>query len=306
MKKILVLCGGFSAEREVSLISGREAAKALQSCGYDVVMHDLQSAACFWQVLQKEKPAAVFNALHGNWGEDGTIQGFLDLLQIPYTHSGMKASVIGMDKSLTKKICRENGIKTAPGEEMSFTRFKTAGSRMAFPYVVKPCQEGSSVGVFIVRNEEERRAVKYENENRRLLIERFIPGLELTVAVVDGRACGVTELAPEGGFYDYRCKYTAGLTRHILPARIPEAAAKTARKYAEKLHCLLGCRLISRTDLRYNEQDGAVVLEINTHPGLTPLSLVPEQAAYAGIPYAELCRRLVENAACRSLRENER
>lgn len=301
-EKILVLSGGFSAEREVSLVSGKGAAEALRECGYEVIEHDLTSVPEFLKVLQEQKPAAVFNALHGNWGEDGEIQGFLDMLQIPYTHSGLAASFLGMNKLLTKEICRINGIKTADYRTLTYGEFKKRGAGMDFPYVLKPQSDGSSVGVFIVKNKEDEGKVCYDDEACGLLAEKYIAGKELTVAVIDGKACAVTELRPVKGFYDYKAKYTNGATMHILPAEIDERTAKTAMEYAEKIHKLLGCNTLSRSDFRYNDDDGVVFLEINTNPGMTPLSLVPEQAKYAGISYPELCKKLVENALCRKIK----
>jgi len=302
MKKVLVLMGGFSSEREVSLVSGREIAKALLKKNYEVIEHDLTDAHAFYKVLENEKPDVVFNALHGNWGEDGEIQGFLDVLQIPYTHSGLKASFLGMNKHMTKEICFRNSINTAPYEVMSFEDFQNKGTKIKMPYVVKPQADGSSVGVFIVQNENDRKKVFYENKNAEILIEKYIPGRELTVAVVQDRACCVTELKPETEFYDYKAKYTNGVTRHILPADVPQDVAATAMEYALKLHKLLGCNTVSRCDFRYNENDGVVLLEINTNPGMTPLSLVPEQAKYIGIFYEDLCAMLVENATCRKIK----
>jgi D-ala D-ala ligase N-terminal domain protein len=298
-KKVLVLMGGFSAEREVSLVSGQGAAEALRSCGYEVVAHDLRDVKEFIRVLEAEKPDAVFNALHGNWGEDGEIQGLLDLLQVPYTHSGLSASALGMDKFLTKEICRGLGIKVANGERMTVRAFRERATDLPMPYVVKPVSDGSSVGVFIVHSAADLEQVHYDDDGLEVLAERYVPGRELTCAVIGGKAYAVTELRPRVKFYDYHNKYTAGATEHLLPAEIPEDAAETCKRYAERLHKALGCKTVSRCDFRYNPEDGVVFLEINTHPGMTPLSLVPEQAKYAGISYAELCRMLVEEAGCR-------
>lgn len=301
-KKILVLSGGFSAEREVSLVSGKGVAEALRRCGYEVVEHDLTSARKLLEVLQSEKPDAVFNALHGNWGEDGEIQGFLDMLQIPYTHSGLAASFLGMNKLLTKEVCLANGIKTAEYRSLTYGEFKKHGAGIDFPYVLKPQSDGSSVGVFIVKNKDDENKVTYADESCRLLAEKYIAGKEITVAVIENKACAVTELRPKSEFYDYGAKYTNGATCHILPAKLDEKATATAMAYAEKIHKLLGCNMLSRSDFRYNENDGVVFLEINTNPGMTPLSLVPEQAKYAGISYEELCRKLVESATCRKIK----
>ena len=302
-KKVLVLMGGFSAEREVSLVSGRGVAQALRESGYEVVEYDLTDGFKFVEILRQEKPDVVFNALHGNFGEDGEVQGLLDLLQIPYTHSGVKASAVGMDKELTKQAAASIGIKTAPGERMSFADYQSKGTKITLPYVVKPVSDGSSVGVFIVRSAEDAAKINYENPQREVLIEKFIPGQELTAAVLDGKALGVTEMRTSVEFYDYEAKYTDGITRHILPAEIPAEAAQTAQDYAVQLHRFLGCNMVSRCDFRYNPDDGVVLLEINTNPGLTPLSLVPEQAKYNGISYPQLCSLLVENAQCRRVKE---
>ena len=300
-KKVLVLMGGFSAEREVSLSSGGDIAEALKSKGYDVVLYDLQNTWDFIDVLQKEKPDVVFNGLYGNWGEDGTVQGMLDLLQIPYTHSGVKTSVIGMDKYLTKQIARSQGIKTAADEKTTARKLAAQGTVISLPYVVKPVADGSSVGVFIVKTPEEAREIRYDDPDREILIEKYIPGRELTVMCLEGRAYAVTELRAAGGFYNYKAKYTDGVTQHILPAEIPDEVAATCKEYAEKIHRALGCCMVSRSDFRWNETDGVVFLEINTNPGMTKLSLVPEQAKYAGIDYATLCAKLVENAECRKI-----
>lgn len=300
-KKVLVLIGGFSAEREVSLSSGKDIAEALKSKGYKVFLYDLQDAWDFVKVLQKEKPDVVFNGLYGNWGEDGTIQGMLDLLQIPYTHSGMRASMVGMDKHLTKYIARTCGIRVAQSQKMTARQFFKNGTIIPLPYVVKPVSDGSSVGVFIVQTPEDILRVKYKDIDREILIEKYISGHELTVMCLEDKAYVVTELKASDEFYDYKAKYTDGITQHILPAEIPYEVAEICKAYAEKLHQALGCNTVSRVDLRWNEQDGVVLLEINTNPGMTSLSLVPEQAKYAGIDYAELCSRLVENAKCRKL-----
>lgn len=302
-KKVLVLCGGFSAEREVSLVTGKSVAEALRKRGYDVVEHDLTDGFKFVECLQKEKPDVVFNALHGNFGEDGEIQGMLDILQIPYTHSGLKASALGMDKDLTKKIAKKHGVRVPKGEKMTYSQFKERGTILSFPFVVKPVSDGSSVGVFIIKNKEDLKQAFYNNDDRQLLIEEFIEGKELTCMVLGNKAYVVTELRPAVEFYDYKAKYTEGMTRHVLPAEIPEEIAETCKHYAEVMHSALECRGVSRCDFRYNHKQGVVLLEINTNPGMTSLSLVPEQAKYAGISYEELCSYLVENAACRSVNE---
>ena len=300
-KKVLVVMGGFSAERDVSLVTGKGVSEALVRSGYQVISHDLRNGFDFVEVLKKEKPDVVFNALHGNFGEDGEIQGMLDILQIPYTHSGLRASALGMDKNLTKEVAKANGLKIALSQQLTYKEYKQKGTNIEMPYVIKPISDGSSVGVFIIKKEEDKKAVFYEDDNRELMVEKFIEGQELTVAVLDGKALGVTEMRPKTEFYDYEAKYTDGMTQHILPAEIPEDVYKQAQKYAEILHVALKCNTVSRSDFRYNPKDGIVLLEINTNPGMTPLSLVPEQAKFAGISYDEVCKILVEKATYRKI-----
>ncbi|MBR6663507.1 MAG: D-alanine--D-alanine ligase [Alphaproteobacteria bacterium] len=300
-KKVLVLMGGFSHERDVSLISGKGVAEALRQKGFEVVEHDLQSGWGFLDVLKKEKPDVVFNALHGNWGEDGEIQGFLDVLQIPYTHSGMKAAMQGMDKEATKNIAESCGIIVAQSEKMRVKDFWRNGTNISMPYVLKPVCDGSSVGVFIVMNDEDMKQVHYDDENMEIMVEKYVFGKELTIGCIDGKACAVTEIRPKVDFYDYEAKYTDGVTEHVLPAEIPNDVAEKCKMWAELLHKKLGCNMVSRIDVRYNEKDGPVFLEINTHPGMTALSLLPEQAKYVGISYADLCEMLVNSATCRKL-----
>ena len=301
MKKVLVVKGGFSSEREVSLVSGENIATALREKGYDVIEHDLTDTHAFLDVLRDIKPDVVFNALHGNFGEDGEIQGLLDMLQIPYTHSDLKASVLGMNKELAKQIALRNGVQTAPFEVMTYRQFQANGTQLDMPYVVKPASDGSSVGVFIVRQKEDLEQVNYPVENTNLVGEKYISGRELTVAIVKDKACAVTELRPKKAFYNYKAKYTPGATEHILPANLPSDIYQKALDNAFKMHQFLGCHIVSRSDFRYNEDDGLVFLEINTNPGMTPLSLVPEQAKYVGISYEDLCATLVENAVCRKI-----
>lgn len=301
-KKVMVLMGGFSSEREVSLQSGKSVAAALRKKGYEVVEHDLKDAKKLINDINQEKPDVVFNALHGNWGEDGTIPALLDLLQIPYTHSGMTASCIGMNKYLTKLIAEKANIKTAPARKMTAREFISTASVLPRPFVVKPVADGSSVGVFIVEKPEDIFKIRYDDPTTELLIEKYIAGQELTVMCYQGKAHVVTEMKAKVGFYDYNNKYTAGKTQHILPANLPEDAVKTCLSYAETIHNRLGCKTVSRSDFRYNPEDGVVFLEINTHPGMTDLSLVPEQAKYIGVSYEDLCASLVEEAACRPLK----
>lgn len=300
-KKVLVLMGGLSAEREVSLSSGQDICNALESKGYRVVAHDFTDVWKLIEVIKKEKPDVVFNGLYGNWGEDGEIQGMLDLMQIPYTHSGLKASAIGMDKYITKMVAKSCGIRVAPSQKMKARDFLANGTVINMPYVVKPVCDGSSVGVFIVNNQEDLLKVKYKDLDCEVLVEKYIPGQELTVMCLEDKAYVVTELKASNEFYDYKAKYTSGMTQHVLPAEVPYEVSEICKAYAEKLHQRLGCNTVSRVDLRYNLEDGVVLLEINTNPGMTALSLVPEQAKFAGISYEELCAKLVENASCRKI-----
>ena len=299
-KKVLVVKGGFSAERDVSLVSGQGIADALRTEGYEIKEYDLQNVSDFLDVLRSFQPDVVFNALHGNWGEDGEIQGLLDMLQIPYTHSGLKASAVGMDKQLTKLVCRSLGIKTPNGEKTTYRDFKSVGTKVAMPYVIKPVCDGSSVGVYIIRTADDLKNINFD-DNAEILIEEYIDGKELTVSVLQGKALTITEMRPRQGFYDYHAKYTDGATDHIIPAEVPEPAFNDALRSAEKLHRALDCKTVSRCDFRYNEKDGMVLLEINTAPGMTPLSLVPEQYKYCGGSYSKLCKILVEEASCRKM-----
>ncbi len=302
-KKVMVLMGGFSSEREVSLDSGKNVIKALKHKGYKVISHNLTDTNKLITALNDHKPDVVFNALHGNWGEDGTIPALLDLLQIPYTHSGMRASSIGMNKYLTKLIAENANVKTALSRKMTAKEFIANGPSLARPFVVKPVSDGSSVGVFIVENPEDIFKIRYNDPKTELLIEKYIPGRELTVMCYKGKSHVVTELKADDGFYDYEHKYTSGKTRHIIPADLPQEVTQTCLSYAEMMHTKLGCKTVSRSDFRYNPEDGVVFLEINTHPGMTALSLVPEQAKYIGISYEDLCANLVEEAACRPLKK---
>ena len=253
----------------------------------------------FLDVLKTEKPDVVYNGLYGNWGEDGEIQGLLDMLQIPYTHSGLKASALGMDKYLTKLLASAAGVKVAQGEKTTAGEYLRHGTKVPYPYVVKPVCDGSSVGVYIIHNAEEAKNVAYQDSNLPILIEQYIAGRELTVMCLEGKATVITELKTDCTFYDYQAKYTTGKTHHILPAELPESIAETCKRYTETVYKALGCRTVARCDFRYNEKDEVVLLEINTNPGMTALSLVPEQAKYLGISFAELCDILVKNAAYR-------
>ncbi len=298
-EKVLLVYGGFSAEREVSLSSKNDIASALKNKGYTVIEHNLTDVWTFLDILKNEKPDVVYNGLYGNWGEDGEIQGLLDMLQIPYTHSGLKASALGMDKYLTKLLASAAGVKVAQGEKTTAAAYLQNGTKVPYPYVVKPVCDGSSVGVYIVHNAEEAKNVTYTDSNLPLLIEQYIAGRELTAMCLNGKANVITELKTDCSFYDYQAKYTSGKTHHILPAELPEDVAETCKRYTETVYKALGCRSVARCDFRYNEKDGVVLLEINTNPGMTALSLVPEQAKYLEISFEDLCDILVKNAACR-------
>jgi D-alanine-D-alanine ligase len=300
---VVVLMGGWSAEREVSLTSGQGVVEALRSRGWsNVTPVDMDRNV--GAVLAAIRPDVVFNALHGTPGEDGTVQGMLDLMQIPYTHSGLETSVIAIDKELTKMVLVPAGIRMPKGEVVASESLHAADP-MARPYVLKPVNEGSSVGVAIVTKDS-----NYGNpigrdvegpwlHFERLLAEPFVKGHELTVAVLNGEALCVTELKPKVGFYDYDSKYTDGLTEHVCPAQIPDNIAAAVLDMAARAHRLLGCKGASRSDFRWDDEQGEAgiyLLEINTQPGMTPLSLVPEQARQRGIEYGELVERLIADA----------
>jgi D-alanine-D-alanine ligase len=300
---VVVLMGGWSAEREVSLMSGRGVAEALRGAGWSNVS-ELDMDRDVAVRLAELRPDVVFNALHGTPGEDGSVQGMMELMGLKYTHSGLETSVIAIDKELTKMVLVPHGIPMPAGKIVeSETLFR--GDPMARPFVLKPVNEGSSVGVAIVTDEGNygspigRDVPGPWSEFDRLLAEPFIRGRELTVAVLGDQALAVTELKPKAGFYDYAAKYTDGLTQHVCPAEVPEDIAAAMMDIALKSHRLLGCRGASRSDFRWDDErgrDGLFLLEVNTQPGMTPLSLVPEQAKSKGISYAELVETLIAEA----------
>jgi len=300
--KVAVLMGGWSAEREVSLTSGRGIAAACRALGHEVVEIDMDRNVA--AVLTAAAPDVVFNALHGTPGEDGSIQGLMDILGLKYTHSGVTTSAIAIDKELTKRILVPQGIPMPAGRMVTSESLFTADP-LPRPYVLKPVNEGSSVGVAIVTD-----ASNYGNplargargpwqEFAELLAEPFIAGKELTVAVLGDEALAVTELQPTQGFYDYEAKYTDGLTVHVCPADLPAEVTAACLKYALDAHHALGCKGTSRSDFRWDPAQGLAglfLLEVNTQPGMTPLSLVPEQARHRGISYEMLVQRLIDAA----------
>ena len=300
---IVVLMGGWSAERPVSLMSGNGVADALEERGFTHVTRvDMDRNVA--SVLAGLRPDVVFNALHGTPGEDGTVQGMLDLMQIPYTHSGTTTSAIAIDKEFTKAVLVPGGVRMPKGK-MVESKALYEGDPMARPYVLKPVNEGSSVGVAIVTdgsNYGHPISAKAEGpwmHFERLLAEPFIRGRELTVAVLGDEALCVTELKPKAGFYDFDAKYTDGMTEHVCPAEVPSAIAEAMMAMALRAHKLLGCKGASRSDFRWDDElgeAGLYLLEINTQPGMTPLSLVPEQAKQKGISYGELVERIIAEA----------
>lgn len=299
---VAVLMGGWSSERPVSLMSGNGVADALESLGHRVTRIDMGRDVA--ARLAETKADIVFNALHGTPGEDGTVQGMLDLMGLKYTHSGMATSVIAIDKVLTKQTLVPHGVPM-PGGRIVKSAELFEGDPLPRPYVLKPANEGSSVGVAIVTEDG-----NYGNPIGRdvegpwqqfveLVAEPFIRGRELTTAVLGSEALGVTELKPKSGFYDFDSKYTDGLTEHVYPAEIPDAITQACNRIALEAHRLLGCKGASRSDFRWDDSqgvEGLFLLEVNTQPGMTPLSLVPEQARHNGIPYPQLVQRIIDEA----------
>lgn len=304
-KRVVVLMGGFSAERDVSLASGAAVAAALELAGYAVATIDVRrDLHTLIGGIEMAQPAVVFNALHGRFGEDGRIQSVLDMMKIPYTHSGVLASALAMDKPAAKRIFAAAGIPVADGRVVPKAEV-LAGDVLPRPYVLKPLNEGSSFGVYIVRDGDNWTGFGEEEWpfGDQVLAERFIPGREITVAVMGDRALGATEITSERGFYDYTAKYSPGGSHHLVPAPLPPQAYDDALILALKAHQALGCRGVSRADLRYDDTDPDqpgrfVMLEVNTQPGMTPTSLVPELAAFAGLSFTDLVTWMVENAKC--------
>ncbi len=299
-KHIGVLMGGWSAEREVSLVSGAAVAKSLAEAGHEVTPVDVQRDMGVLMTRLYPRPDIIFNALHGRFGEDGCVQGVLDILDIPYTHSGLLASALAMDKPMAKKLFATAGIPVAEHKIVGREEIM-AGDVMERPYVVKPLNEGSSVGVHIVLEGDKEPLFSDTGWpfGDMAMVEKFIPGRELTVSVMGDRALAVTEIITAREFYDYDAKYVDGGSRHVLPADIDAGTADEAMRLAVLAHQTLGCRGVSRADFRC-DGDSLYLLEINTQPGMTPTSLVPEQAAHIGMSFQDLVVWMVDNAECDS------
>lgn len=305
MTTVAVLYGGISAEREVSISSGRQVIAALREAGYVVTPVEVGPDLRVTLAALDPKPDAVFNALHGRFGEDGAIQGVLEWLGVPYTHSGVRASALAMDKAAAKAVFSAAGLPVARGAVVDIAALEHADP-MPLPYVVKPINEGSSVGVEIMREGDNRRAAVAASWmfGAEAMVEEYIPGRELTVAVMGDRALAVTEIASSHGFYDYEAKYADGGSRHVIPAQVHPDTYAQALDMALAAHRALGCRGATRSDFRYDDTAGEpgrlVLLEVNTQPGLTPTSLLPEQAAHHGMSFPQLCAWMVEHATCRA------
>jgi D-alanine-D-alanine ligase len=306
-RHVLVLEGGLSGEREVSLRSGAQCAEALVAAGFRVARHDVtrENVGSLAQAIAGAAPDVVFNALHGKYGEDGTVQGLLELMRVPYTHSGVLASALAMDKARAKIVLAAAGVPVAPGRVVG--RAEAARAHvLPRPYVLKPNEGGSSIGVFIVREDMEHPPQELSRPDwahgETLIAERYVAGLELTCAVIGDRALGVIEIVQDANFYDYEAKYAPGGSRHILPARVQPNVYQDVQKLTLAAHRALGCRGASRADFRYDDRPGGtgdlVCLEVNTQPGMTRTSLVPELAAHAGMSFPELVRWMVEDASC--------
>jgi D-alanine-D-alanine ligase len=300
-EKVTVLMGGISAERDVSLDSGKACAKALAEIGFEVTSLDAKDD--FIEKLIKNKPDKVFNALHGRFGEDGSIQGLLEHLKIPYTHSGILSSAIAMDKLTSKKIFKDAKI-SSPEYQVIKTLEDFQSSIIGYPCVVKPNNEGSSVGVYIFnepKKSDEETIIFLLKKYTFLILEKYIPGREIQVAVMGSKALGGIEIVPTRSFYDYEAKYSANAkTKHIIPVKINEADYKKILDMALQAHNILGCRGVTRSDFRYNESDKVnkiYILEVNTQPGMTSLSLVPEIANYYGISFNELVKWIINDAS---------
>ena len=295
--RVCVLYGGPSAEREVSISSARECAQALRVAGYQVI--ELDAGPDLAARLVELAPDVVFNALHGRWGEDGCVQGLLEWLRIPYTHSGVLASALAMDKARAKAAFAAAGLPVVASVLVDKAQ-AMAAHQLPPPYVIKPNAEGSSVGVYLVGEGANTPPTLGPEMPARVMVETYAPGREMTTTVMGDRALTVTDIITDG-WYDYDAKYKPGGSRHVIPADIPAAITEACLDYALRAHQALGCRGVTRTDFRWDESrglDGLILLELNTQPGLTPTSLAPEQAAHCGISFPEFCRWMVEDASC--------
>ena len=300
MKRVAVVYGGWSSEREISISSGTQMARAARAGGYEVT--EIDATRQLARQIEEAAPDVILNGLHGPWGEDGCVQGLFEVLDIPYSHSGVASSAVAMDKRKSKAIYAQHGITIA--KDVPVTRAEAAAAHVLDPpYVVKPVAEGSSFGVVIVRegaNGPPREILSddwaYGDD---LMAEEFIPGRELSVGVMGDRALALTEITTLREFYDFDAKYAAGGSRHIVPAELPSRIETEALEASLKAHQALGCRGVTRSDFRYDEaRDRLVILETNTQPGMTPTSLVPEQAAFLGISFEELVAWMIEDASC--------
>lgn len=298
--RVAVIMGGWSSERPVSLSSGKGMAEAARKAGFDVV--EIDAGRDLADQLTQAKPDIALNALHGPWGEDGCVQGLLEILGIPYTHSGVLASALAMNKDKSRAVYAQHGLDIAEGQLFPVEEI-AAEHVYAPPYVIKPIAEGSSFGVFIVRAGANRPPKELTDGSwsfgSHALVEKFIEGRELTVGVMGERPMAVTEITTLREYYDYAAKYEAGGSRHVLPADLPETVTQRALDASLKAHRALGCRGVTRSDFRYDEKaDRLVILETNTQPGMTPTSLIPEQAAHLGVDYPALVRWMIEDASC--------
>jgi D-alanine-D-alanine ligase len=300
MKRVAVIYGGWSSERPVSLSSGRQMAEAARTAGYDVT--EIDATRELARQLTDARPDAVLNGLHGPWGEDGSVQGLLEIMGLPYSHSGVLASALAMDKLKSKAVYRQAGLDVAADKRV--TRAEAAAAHaLKPPYVIKPVNEGSSFGVLIVREGTNNPPQELTGEGWRygdyLMAEEYIPGRELTVAVLGDRALAVTEITTLRDYYDFDAKYAAGGSQHVIHANLPAHVTKAAMDASLTAHLALGCRGATRSDFRYDEKkDRLVILETNTQPGMTPTSLVPEQAAHVGMSFVELVAWMIEDASC--------
>ena len=294
---IALVKGGRSSERDISLKTSEQCGLALRLSGYKVI--EIEADMHLISNLKSVKPDVIFNGLHGRWGEDGVVQGCFEWLEIPYTHSGVLASALAMNKEKAREVFQRNGLPVARGFLLESEQLHN-GHPMSVPYVIKPVNEGSSVGVSIILNENENLLAIKESLPKIVLVEEFVPGRELTVTIMDNKPLGLTEIISPA-WYDYKAKYQFGGSRHLSPALVPDEIRDACYSYASKAHSALGCRGVTRIDFRWNDRkkvEGIVILELNTQPGMTETSLVPEQAKVFGISFQNLCRWMIEDASC--------